>query len=78
MLSIQQVHLAAARAYLNLIRPSAKLFLSVNQESKKAHKNTMTQHRVADLIAETGGFERLHRHPYWMQQGYVEELYRVE
>jgi hypothetical protein len=33
------------------------------------------QHRVAELVAEAGGWRRISRHRAWMEQGYVEEVY---
>lgn len=73
--SLPEINLEEAQAYLELIKSNARMFLSINQEAKKVHKGSIAQHSVPELAAAVGGLERLARHPYWMQQGYVEELY---
>ncbi|QRM43967.1 putative sugar O-methyltransferase [Rhizobium sp. BG4] len=60
-------------SYLSQLKRNAMLFLSVNQEAGKRG-----QHIVSNLADKTEGFCRLSRHPYWMEQGYVEELYKLQ
>lgn len=59
-------------------RLSRYYFLSVNQESR----NTMMidgikQNIVNELTMEVGGFELVYRYPYWLREGYVEELFKI-
>ncbi len=68
--------IAEAGDYVKLIQHRAKLFLSVNQEANRNWKG-FQQCVVPRLLAEIGGFKRLSRHPYWMEQGYAEELYSI-
>ena len=68
--------IAEAPSYIDLIRARSALFLSVNQESENLAGN-FRQWSVARLCDAQGGFQRLSRHLYWMEQGYVEELYRI-
>lgn len=77
--SLPEIPDAEARAYLIKIRAMAGHFLSINQEAEKAEKETGTrQVSVPTLTRALGGFTRLHRHPYWPEQGYAEELYLCE
>lgn len=64
--------------YLHEIRRTSKYFLSINQEAQTNHMVFQApQTRVADLIDEVGGFKRIYRAPYWLLEGYVEELFEV-
>lgn len=65
-----------AMEYIGLIRTKATYFLSVNQEAQKVGAG-FKQHIVPHLVAEAGGFRRLSRHRYWMEDGYAEELYVI-
>lgn len=67
-------------AYLKQIkRNTKKYFLSINQESRspKAKFGTV-QLVVSELIKESAdSYERVYRFPYWIREGYVEELYNI-
>ena len=64
--------------YLREIRRIAKYFLSINQEAEAPNPVfDQPQTRVSRLVDEVGGYERVYRMPYWMLEGYVEELYRI-
>ncbi|MDF2367553.1 putative sugar O-methyltransferase [Sneathiella sp.] len=76
--SLPEINKTESLEYLNLIRSKSRNFLSINQEAQKTHKETIKQYSVPDLINMVGGFRRLHRHPYWMEQGYAEEYYAVD
>jgi len=76
--SLPEINLEEAISYLNFVQNSSQYFLSINQEAKKTHKGSILQHSVPDMIEGLDNFKRLHRHPYWMEQGYAEELYKVE
>ena len=75
--SLPEINRDEALSYLKLLKKKAKYFWSVNQEAEKTTSGGMKQNRVSQLVDEIGGFRRLHRHPYWMEQGYVEELYEI-
>lgn len=68
--------IAEADAYVQMIKNKANLFLSVNQEANRL-SHGFRQHVVPRLLDEAGGFKRLSRHPYWMEQGCAEELYSI-
>ena len=76
--SLPEINMAESLEYLNFIKSKGRYFMSINQEAKKTHKGKIKQYSVPDLVEMTGNFKRLHRHPYWMEQGYAEEYYAVE
>lgn len=65
--------------YLNEIKNHTKnYFLSINQESQNTMMiGKLKQHIVSELVSKTKGFEQVYRFPYWMREGYVEELYKI-
>lgn len=67
--------IAEAADYIDLISKRSKYFLSVNQESENV-AGEFKQWSVSQLCNQHGRFKRLSRHIYWMEQGYVEELYQ--
>ncbi len=77
--ALPEINRKEALDYLKLIRSKSRFFLSINQEAKQTSQRGrgVDQHSVPELISELGGFKRLHRHPYWMEQGYAEELYEI-
>jgi len=76
--SFSEIDKSAATKYLTEIKRTADYFLSINQEAQAIHEGFGSpQIMVSELIKEVGGFERVYRFPYWMLEGYVEELYRV-
>ena len=52
--------------YLDIIRQISPRMLSVNHEANS--------YSFRDVVEKTGGFANAQRHPYWMRNGYVEEL----
>jgi len=72
-----EINREEAMKYLQYIKQHARYFWSVNQEAEKTTRGGMTQNRVSQMVEEIGGFKRIHRHAYWMEQGYVEELYEI-
>lgn len=75
--SLPEIERGEALEYLREIRRISRFFLSVNQEAQALHPRGAPQTLVPALVAEVGGFERMYRFPYWMMEGYAEELYRV-
>ena len=65
-----------APEYLSMIAKTTPLFLSINQESSNA-RTGFTQNVVSEMCDAHGAFQRRSRHIYWMEQGYVEEVYAV-
>jgi hypothetical protein len=55
-----------ATTYFDAIRHISPRLLSVNHEANS--------YRFRDLVERTNGFANVQRHPYWMRNGYVEEL----
>ncbi len=66
-----------APSYIDFIVERADLFLSINQEAENSGWG-FKQHFVARLCAERPKMKRRSRHPYWMEQGYSEELYAID
>lgn len=64
--SMTEIDPTMASIYLNKIEASTKTFLSINHEI-----NAFT---VLDLITQRNSVRDFTRHPYWMREGYVEEL----
>lgn len=65
--------------YLNQIKRNTRsYFLSINQESQGPMSlSGIKQNIVSELIKEVEGFELVYRFPFWLRQGYVEELYKI-
>jgi len=74
--SLPEINLDEATEYIKMARTKAKYFLSVNQEAQKLHRGKIPQHAVPKIVHDVGGVKLLHRSIYWMEQGYVEELYQ--
>ena len=72
--SLPEMGRETALSYLREIKRITPRFLSINQEAARPYQN-VPQSVVKDLIEEVGGFRRIYRFRYWMEQGYVEELY---
>jgi putative sugar O-methyltransferase len=65
--------------YLRHIRRFAKKFLHINQEAQQFDPITKWKQGVVfDCIGEVSGYEQIYRFPYWMMEGYVEELYDIK
>ena len=76
--SLPEIPRPEALAYLREIRRTSRQFLSINQEASAPHEVRLERQTiVSDMIEEVGGFERIYRFPYWIIEGYAEELYRV-
>ena len=72
--SLPEMGRETALSYLKEIHRVSPRFLSINQEAGRPFQN-VPQSVVKDLIKEVGGFRRIYRFRYWMEQGYTEELY---
>ena len=77
--SLPEINHNVAKAYIENIRRTAKLFYSINQEAQRPYFETRPpQNVVSKLTAEVGGFNRKSRNLFWLRRGYVEEFYEVK
>jgi hypothetical protein len=73
--SMPEIGAATARQYIDgIARVTRRCFLSINQEAMADYPGIGRQQHVNGL-AERAGLRLLHRHRYWMRQGYVEEIF---
>lgn len=59
----------------DIARVTRTWFLSINQEAMVHYPKVGRQLHVNALASSQRGLRLLHRHRYWMRQGYVEELF---
>ncbi len=77
--SMPELGYATSTSYATLIKKkSRRLFLSINQESD----NVMTPQgdkleAVFRIVQRVGGYKIAYRFPFWLRNGYTEELYHV-
>ena len=76
--SLPEIGQSEASAYIREIGRISRLFLSINQEAQVYIPDVGPQLVVSDLVASHDRFRLMHRSRYWMMEGYVEELYRIE
>lgn len=79
--SLPEIGLEPATRYIaDIARTCRGQFLSINHEAGVApgigRAPSQPQNRVLDLVEKHGGFQCLSRQPWWMREGYVEEVYR--
>ncbi len=72
--SLPEIPAEEAARYLDLICTRADRFLSVNQEARARPRGGTAQNSIPEMMRNRP-MHRASRHPYWMEQGYVEELY---
>lgn len=77
--SFPEIDRAVVLDYLKEIKYHTKnYFLSINQESQNTMMiGELKQHMISKLVSEIEGFEQIYRFPYWMREGYLEELYKI-
>jgi len=74
--SLPEIGEETGRQYIaDIARLTRKYFLSINQEAMAEYPGIGPQLHVNGLVAEEPRLRLLHRHRYWMRQGYVEELF---
>jgi hypothetical protein len=74
--SLPEIGAETARTYIaDIARVTRRWFLSINQEAMADYPGVGRQQHVNWLAAREPGLRLLHRHRYWMRQGYVEELF---
>jgi hypothetical protein len=74
--SLPEIGAETARRYVaGIARVTRRCFLSINQEAMADYPGVGRQHSVNWLVSNEPGLRLLHRHRYWMRQGYVEELF---
>ncbi len=65
--SLTEIDPNTIKTYLEKIQQISSMFLSINHE--------INQHTVFELLSSSPHLKKVHRYPYWMRLGYVEELY---
>ena len=82
--SLPEIGNKTAQEYVARIRRILRgSFLSINQETQTTPELSTfgvdttfdPQNRVLDLVKNAGGMQLLSRQPWWMREGYVEEVY---
>jgi hypothetical protein len=74
--SLPEIGAETGRRYIaDIARVTRRCFLSINQEATTEYPGVGRQLHVNALCGEEPRLRLLHRHRYWMRQGYVEELF---
>jgi hypothetical protein len=74
--SLPEIGEDTARRYIaDIARVVRRGFLSINQEAMAHYPGIGPQLNVNALVAAEPRLRNLHRHRYWMRQGYVEEWF---
>lgn len=78
--SFPEINSVIVDRYLQKIKECAKYFLSINQEfgAPSFPGASQTHLIVPDRVKASGGFRRIYRFPFWLRNGYVEELYEIK
>lgn len=62
----------------SIIKTGSLAFLSANQEARKIINDANDTHCVvSDVASRFDGLTQISRYPFWMRNGYVEELYAI-
>jgi hypothetical protein len=85
--SLPEFHKDIALDYIAWSRRVSRNWLySINQEAAAAYtqefcapadESDPKQNVVGELIAQSGGFRRIMRAPYWLRKGYAAELFKI-
>jgi hypothetical protein len=76
--SLPEIGAATARQYIDTIgRILRRNFLSLNQEARALSVTGHRQNWVGQLVEERAQLVLRSRSPYWMEQGYVEEVFHA-
>jgi hypothetical protein len=76
--SFPEIDEALVRRYVDEIaRTTTGHFISINQEARAPISDAGRHLWVAGLLSEDRRFARIRRSPYWLREGYVEEIYRL-
>jgi hypothetical protein len=73
--SLPELGPTVAADYVRKIRGCAQRFLSINHEAETAISASSRHQVVHRVVDEVGGHRTIHRFPYWLRTGYVEELF---
>jgi len=77
--SFPEIDESLVRRYLDEIaRTTTGHLISINQEAQAPISGARRHLWVARLLHSDRRFARIRRSPYWMREGYVEEIYRRE
>ena len=76
--SFPEIDESLVRQYFDEVaRTTTGHLISINQEAQAPMSDARRHLWVTRLLSGDPRFERIRRSPYWMREGYVEEVYRV-
>jgi hypothetical protein len=76
--SFPEIDESLVRRYVDEItRTTTGHLISINQEAQAPISDARRHLWVARLLSRDRRFARIRRSPYWMREGYVEEIYRL-
>lgn len=76
--SFPEIDEILVRRYVDEIaRTTTGHLISINQEARAPVSEVHRHLWVAQLLSQDKRFKRIRRSPYWMREGYVEEVYRL-
>jgi hypothetical protein len=76
--SFPEIDESLVRRYVDEIaRTTTGHLISINQEARAPISDARPHLWVARLLSDDRRFARIRRSPYWMREGYVEEIYRL-
>jgi hypothetical protein len=67
--------------FKEIARTSRRYFLNINQEAQSpisGKENSKRQLNISEILANDENFRKFYRFRYWVREGYVEELYKIE
>lgn len=75
--SLPEIMSAMAEQYLRDVARTSELFLSINHESQgPSGPPGVFQNSVPEMAGRVPALRRIARYPFWLRDGYVEEVYR--
>jgi putative sugar O-methyltransferase len=76
--SFPEIDETLVRRYLDEIaRTTTGHLISINQEARAPISGAPPHLWVSQLLSGDRRFQRIRRSPYWIREGYVEEIYRL-
>jgi hypothetical protein len=77
--SFPEIEESLVRRYVDEIaRTTTGYLVSINQEAQAPISDARRHLWVARMLSGDRRFTRIRRSPYWMREGYVEEIYRLD
>jgi hypothetical protein len=76
--SFPEIDESLVRRYVDEVaRTTTGHLISINQEAQAPISDARRHLWVAHILSGDRRFARIRRSPYWMREGYVEEIYRL-